>query len=183
MTTATSVRLAILLLGLSAAGCVERRFVIESNVPNAQVYIDNKPVGAAPAYSSFEYYGFYNVTLVHPGYQTVTQRIHVAAPWYAYPPFDFLAEVLWPFHIDLQPAPQTRTDDLISAADQLRQRGWSLQGGAAPQGNPPVIDPPMNPVPQPLPANPTPGVPPPSSVIPSVTPSQFGPPPAGTFLR
>src|SRR4029079_3330210 len=78
---------------LGAAGCVDRRFVIESNIPNAQVFIDNKPIGAAPAYSSFEYYGYYTVSLVHPGYETLTQPVHVVAPWYAYPPFDFLTEV------------------------------------------------------------------------------------------
>lgn len=185
----------MLLCGLAAAGCVERRFVIESNVPNAQVYIDNKPVGAAPAYAPFEYYGYYNVTLVHPGYQTVTKRIHVAAPWYAYPPIDFLAEVLWPFHVEdvrrhhivMEPAPQTRVDDLIGNADALRQRGWSLpspmpQNGVL-DGTPPIIGPPGNPNPQPGPPPSLPGVPPPSPLIPSVTPAQFGPPAGGTYLR
>ena len=119
---------------LGAAGCVDRRFVVESNVPNAQVFIDNQPIGAAPAYAPFEYYGYYTVTLVHPGFVTETQRIHVTAPWYAYPPFDFLAEVLWPFHIrdtrryriDLHESTQTRVEDLINNAEALRQRGWSL---------------------------------------------------------
>src|SRR5262245_46814237 len=86
-------------LVVPAAGCVDRKFVIESNIPSAQVYIDNKPVGAAPAYAPFEYYGYYTIKLVHPGYETVEKRVHVTAPWYAYPPFDFVTEVLWPFHI------------------------------------------------------------------------------------
>jgi hypothetical protein len=195
MTTAARTRLVILLCGLSAAGCVERRFVIESNVPNAQVYIDNKPVGAAPAYAPFEYYGYHNVTVVHPGYQSVTQRIKVAAPWYAYPPIDFLAEVLYPYHIEdvrrhhieLLPAPQTRTDDLISNADALRLRGYSLQSAApaspVPPANQPIIGQPVNPGPPPVPPSPTPGVPPPTPLIPSVTPAQFGPPPGGSYLR
>ena len=96
MTTPRAVRWAVVAAGLAACGCggVNRRFVIESNVPNAQVYIDNKPVGAAPAHAQFEYYGFYTVTLVHPGYQTRTERVHVVSPWYSYPPFDLFAEVL-----------------------------------------------------------------------------------------
>jgi hypothetical protein len=195
MTTARRVRLVILLAGLAAAGCVERRFVIESNVPNAQVFIDNKQVGAAPAYSQFEYYGYYNITLVHPGYQTVTKRVHVAAPWYAYPPIDFLAEVLWPFHVEdvrrhhivMEPAPQTRLDDLIGAADALRQRGWSLPSptpqNTLPQGGPPIIEAPVNPGVPTVPPNTLPAVPPPSTVIPSVTPAQYRCPNDGTFLR
>src|SRR5438270_4498527 len=131
MTTARRLRLAALLAGLAAVGCVDRRFVIESNVPNAQVYIDNRPVGAAPAHAQFDYYGFYTVKLVYHGYETVTKRVHVVAPWYSYPPFDFLAEVVWPFHVEdvrryyfeMTPAAQTRTDDLINSADALRPPG------------------------------------------------------------
>ncbi|HJZ58847.1 MAG TPA: PEGA domain-containing protein [Gemmataceae bacterium] len=203
MTTVRAVRLAVVLAGLAAAGCVERRFVIESNVPNAQVYIDNKPIGAAPAHAPFDYYGYYNVTLVHPGYEPVARRVHVVAPWYSYPPVDFLAEVLWPFHVEdirryyfeMTPAPPLRTDDLINAADSLRQRGWAL-----PSPNPPppsVLQPPVTPGPTPLPpptplpgpgVNPMPPAPPdplgpPPSVIPSVTPAGFGPPPGGSFVR
>ncbi|MBY0456260.1 MAG: PEGA domain-containing protein, partial [Gemmataceae bacterium] len=90
---------AVACLGCLSAGCVDRRFVIVSNVPGAQVYIDNKAIGAAPAHAPFEYYGYYTIKLVHPGYETLEERVHVAAPWYAYPPFDFLAEVVWPFHV------------------------------------------------------------------------------------
>src|SRR5438874_9046117 len=125
MTTARTVRLAAVLTVLAAVGCVDRRFVIESNVPNAQVYIDNKSIGSAPAHAAFAYYGHYTAMIVHPGYETLVKRVHVAAPWYAYPPIDFLAEVVWPFHIrdtrryyfELYEATQTRTDDILNAAD------------------------------------------------------------------
>ena len=182
MTTGRTVRVAAMLAGLACAGCVDRRFVIESNVPNAQVYIDDKPVGAAPAHTPFEYYGYYTVTLVHPGYETLTRRVHVRAPWYAYPPFDFLAEVVWPFHIrdtrrysfDLCEATKTRTDDLILNADALRLRGQTLpspERPALPKGRPAA--PPQN---QPQPTTPFPGgtpesLPPPApALVPSVGP-------------
>ncbi len=166
MTTARTVRLAAVLTGLAAAGCVDRRFVIESNVPNAQVYIDNKSIGAAPAHAPFEYYGHYTIRIVHPGYETLEQRVHVAAPWYAYPPFDFLAEVVWPFHIrdtrrynfELYQATQTRTDDILNAADALRQRGMVL----------PPAERPAEPRVKPQPPAPVPA--PPPSVVPSVLP-------------
>jgi hypothetical protein len=188
MSMARTVRLMGLLavpLAVAAAGCVDRKFVIESNVPNAQVYIDNKPVGAAPAYAPFEYYGHYTVTLVHPGYETLVKRVHVTAPWYGYPPFDFITEVLWPFHIrdtrryhfEMYQATPTRTDDILNAADALRQRGMMLPPPERPaeprppkpQG--PTIGPPVDPgvLPSPLPP-PRPNPAPEPSVIPRVTP-------------
>jgi hypothetical protein len=155
------------LVVVAASGCVDRRFVIHSNVPNAQVFIDNTPIGAAPAYAPFEYYGYYTVTLVHPGYETQTQRVHVTAPWYAYPPFDFFAEVIWPFHIrdtrryyfELQEATKTRVEDLLNNAEALRVRGWNLpqaERPAAPRPQPEVL----------LPVEPAPG-----SIVPPVGPA------------
>lgn len=195
MRTGRPGRLAVLIAGLAAAGCVERRFVIESNVPSAQVYIDNRPIGPAPAHTPFEYYGYYTITLVQPGYETQSRRVHVVAPWYAYPPFDFLVEVLWPFHVqdnrryyfELCPAKQTRTDDILVAADALRLRAWQLPVPPPPKNAPPgpVLEAPVAPQtgPQPgppgaipLPApTPLPGpTPPPQDpLVPSVLPSGY----------
>lgn len=123
-----------------ATGCVERRFIIESNIPEAQVYIDHNPIGAAPAHAAFDYYGKYNITIVHPGYETFTKDVPVEAPWYSYPPIDFLAEVIWPFPIrdnrryyfPLQELPRTRVDDLLTNAEALRKRGEQLPTPAQP---------------------------------------------------
>jgi hypothetical protein len=173
---------AVVAVALLATGCggVNRRFVVESNVPTAQVYIDNKPVGAAPAHAPFEYYGYYTVRLVHPDYETLTKRVHVVAPWYAYPPFDFLAEVLWPFGVEdvrryyFELSPRRRPDpgELIQNADALRLRGVTLP----PSEHPPADDPGprvLNP-PRPLPEPPGGQLPPPA-VAPASPP---GPPPA-----
>ncbi|MDB5311940.1 MAG: hypothetical protein JWO38_6142 [Gemmataceae bacterium] len=213
MTTGRPVRWAVFAAGLavltgSGCGGVNRRFVIESNVPNAQVYINHRPVGAAPAHSAFEYYGYYNIEIVHPDYQREVRRVHVVAPWYAYPPFDFLAEVVWPFKVedvrrysfDLRPIRRTDTGELIMAADALRERGWTLPvpaEPAAPKGPPP--GPPNVPAPLPEPSplrpgnGPVPGPapvpgpppapsPPPSPFVPSVTPAGAGQV-TNTFLR
>jgi hypothetical protein len=183
---------------LAAAGCVNRRFVIESNVPNAQVYIDNRPVGPAPAHAPFEYYGYYTVTLVQPGYEPSVNRVHVRAPWYAYPPLDFFAEVLWPFRIEdvrrynfpLTPARQARTDELINNADALRQRGQNLPPPSEPQParpGEPIVGPPAG-VPGPAPVAPGLPAPPPAVVenplIPSVQPPAGRTPrTGGTYLN
>ena len=176
MTTSRPARFLVVAAGLallagSGCGGVDRRFVIESNVPNAQVYINNRSIGAAPAHASFEYYGYYNIELVHPDYQRETRRVHVRAPWYGYPPFDFLVEVLWPFpledvrrfNFELRPAVRTDTSELIRGAEDLRQRGMNLPAPEQPAEPPvPAAPPPGSPLPPPAPV--------PPSVIPSVTP-------------
>lgn len=159
---------------LSAAGCgsVNRRFVIESNVPNAQVYINNRSIGAAPAHSPFEYYGYYNIELVHPDFKREVRRVHVRAPWYAYPPFDFLVEVLWPFNVEdvrrynfeLTPAVRTDTGELVNRAEELRTRGWNLPAPEEPAA-------PREAGPAPTPGSPLPPpTPVPPGVIPGVSP-------------
>ena len=188
-------------LTLTGCGGVSRRFVVESNVPGAQVYINDRPVGVAPAHSTFEYYGYYNISVVHPDFQTETRRVHIVPPWYAYPPIDFLAEVVLPFNIndtrplyfELGPARQTNTGELLNSADALRERGWNLPPPppqpAYARKQPPLLGPPVTPSPTPdpalapvPPANPLPA-PAPLSVIPSVTPAGFIPPSPETFLR
>lgn len=131
---AVAVLAAFIVAASTGCGGVNRRFVIESNVPNAQVYINNRPVGAAPAHAQFEYYGYYNIELVHPDYQRETHRVAIHAPWYAYPPFDFLVEVLWPFRIEdvrrqyfeLKPLVKTDPGELVNQAEELRIRGMNL---------------------------------------------------------
>jgi hypothetical protein len=204
MTTARTVRQAGLLAALvtaGASGCVERKFVVESNVPNAQVYIDDRYVGAAPAYSTFDYYGYYTITVVHPGYQTIVRREHAVAPWYAYPPFDLLADIA-PFPIrdtrrvfvELAEAPPVRPDDIISKADELRARGMALppaetpalprtKAPAPPKPPGPIIQPPIAPDPIPGPA-PLPGPAPAPGVVPSVMPSAgYTPPLNASYVK
>lgn len=184
MSMARTIRMMAVCAVSATTGCVDRKFVVESNVPNAQVYVDNAAIGAAPAYASFEYYGYYTIRVVYPGYDTVVKRQHIAAPWYAYPPLDFITEVLLPFHIrdtrrihiELQPAAQGRTDDILNAAEALRQRGAMLplpDRPAPPRVQPnqpapgPTIGPPVEPAPGVLPS-PLPG--PGTGPIPAPTP-------------
>ncbi|HEY3789896.1 MAG TPA: PEGA domain-containing protein [Urbifossiella sp.] len=135
-----AVTIGLAVLAGSGCGHVNRRFVIESNVPNAQVYVNNQRIGTAPAHLSFEYYGYYDIEVVHPDFQREKRHVHVATPWYAYPPFDFLAEIAWPFGIEdvrrynftLHPAVRTDTGELVNKAEDLRQRGVNLPPPAHP---------------------------------------------------
>lgn len=120
---------------LLAAGCVERRFVLESNVPGAQIFVNDAAVGPSPADARWDYAGKYKFKVVAPGYEPLTDVRRVGAKWYDYPPLDFFVETIWPFHIedvrrftfDLQPIAPVRTDELLDNANRLRDRGRALE--------------------------------------------------------
>lgn len=88
-------------------GCVERRIYLRSDPPGADVYIDGEYIGRTrpdshvdgPLYANFIFYGTREYTFRKPGYETVSGRIELEAPWYEYPPIDFFAEVLTPWYI------------------------------------------------------------------------------------
>jgi hypothetical protein len=117
-----------------AAGCVERRFVVYSDPPGAVVLRNGRPLGATPADEDFVYYGKYHFMLIHEGYETLNVDQNIPAPWYEYPPLDFIAENLVPwkiidrreFHYQLPPRQIPNTTDLLNQAGGLRQRGKDL---------------------------------------------------------
>ncbi len=149
--------LAVAAAGLTA-GCVDRRFVVETNVPGAQVAVDGVPIGPSPTDARWEYAGCYEFTAVAPGYQPLTQRVRFRPKWYNFPPFDFLAEVVWPFRIEdvrrvqltLEPVRPVNPLELVNRADALRARGLNLPPSSVPEDT-------QRPVPRPtMPAQPTP---------------------------
>ena len=83
--------LACSLLAAATAGCVERRFLITSEVPGmppgmdagAMVSVNGKQEGPSPLDEYYIYYGKYHITLVN---WTATRRCKwiktFAAPWY-----------------------------------------------------------------------------------------------------
>lgn len=132
--------IAIACVCLLAVGCVDRRFLVETNAPGAMISVDGKQIGASPADSRWEYAGYYQINAVAPGYQPLTERVWIRPKWYEYPPFDFVAEVLWPFRIEdvrriqLQMEPKRPVDqnELIRNADDLRERGRALPPSRVP---------------------------------------------------
>jgi PEGA domain-containing protein len=127
----------ILLLVFACAGvtgCVERRFIVESNPPGAIVYKDGVYIGATPVEIPFTYYGDHDFELMKEGYETRKYQVRVRPPWFERIPIDFFSENLWPLHIqdnrriplELQPQLQPRTDDLLNNARNLRERGQAI---------------------------------------------------------
>ena len=125
---------AVVLAAALTSGCVERRFVIETSVPGALVTVNNQPIGPGPADTRWEYWGQYEVRAVAPGYEPARAVIDVKPRWYEVPPLDFVAEALWPWHIEdvrryrveLKPSGPVNTDELLQQAGELRTSGREL---------------------------------------------------------
>jgi hypothetical protein len=141
------------------SGCVERTFVVNSEPPGATVYRNNMRIGQTPADDHFLFYGDYDFTLVKDGYETLHVKQCVSAPWYEYPPLDFVSETLWPWKIrdqrrytyQMSPVVVPRSDELLGTAQTLRTQGQALE--AKPRAS-------SVPVTAPAPATVTTGAPP-----------------------
>lgn len=120
-----------LMLCTCHSGCVQRRMTVRSNPPGALVYVDDqdKPIGVTPVSHDFIYYGTRRIRLVKDGYETLTAMQPIPAPWYEYPPLDFVAENFVPgqirdqrcFDFQLKPQMVVPTEQLLSRAEGLRR--------------------------------------------------------------
>jgi PEGA domain len=114
---------------LATTGCVRRRMTVRSDPPGARVYVDDRDIGLTPCSSYYTYYGTRQVRIVKDGFQTETVERNFKAPWYEWPPLDFISENLWPAEIrdervlDFQLVPQriVPTEELLQRAEGLRQ--------------------------------------------------------------
>lgn len=131
----------LLVLAACTTGCVRRRMTIRSNPPGAMVYVDDYPIGVTPVSTNFTYYGTRKIRLVKDGYQTLTVMQPIDAPWYQYPPIDFVTENLVPGEIrdsrslvfNLAPQMVVPTETLLGRAEQLRSgMDPALATGSAP---------------------------------------------------
>lgn len=109
------------------------------------VYVDNQPIGTTPCATSFVYYGTREIRLVKPGFETLTVKQPIPAPWYETPPLDFASENLTPREVqDYRTVTYNLTQQVIVPNDQLMARAEQLrlgtqQGAALPAGA--AIDP------------------------------------------
>jgi hypothetical protein len=146
------------LAACSAGGCVERKYTVYTDPPNALVLVNNQPLGPSPADGSFIYYGNYDFTLMAPGFETLHAREDIRAPWYQWWPLDFFFETLWPFelkdvhtfHYQMVPTQVPNTEDVLRRSGVVRDQGRAVRPtpvapdaattqttGAPPQGEAP----------------------------------------------
>lgn len=126
--SATSCTLmALALLG----GCVERTMTIQSTPSGADVFVDGKPVGSTPVEVPFVWYGTREIVVEKDTFETVRAVEDVPSPWWQYPGFDLLTDVLIPvtftdaheFSYDLTPSPETVDPEPIErSALELKRR-------------------------------------------------------------
>jgi hypothetical protein len=115
---------------IATAGCVERRYTIRTNPPNAQVWVNGEELGPAPQSRSFNYYGPREIVLIADNHQTQRILQPVDAPWYDNLFTEFFTENLLPFTIrderefyyEMAPATNPPTGDLVQRAENLRSQ-------------------------------------------------------------
>jgi len=139
---------AVVVLGVgcvgSLSGCVDRRYVVTTNVPGAQVFVDGTAIGPAPVDNRYDYAGWREMRAVAPGYEPTVRRVQFKPRWYDYPGLDLFAEVIWPFRIEdvrrvdliLEPQQPQRNDELQMKAEELRARGAALPPPSVPNDLP-----------------------------------------------
>lgn len=134
-------------LPLLAAGCVERRFIVTTDPPEAIVADwKGQPRSASPADMQFVYYGTYQFTIVKDGYETLVVKEKVKAPWYEWLGLDFVSENLIPFtikdvrhyHYVLKLLQVPPVEQILPKAQEYRERGQAI----GPAADAPALQPP-----------------------------------------
>jgi len=110
------------------AGCVERTLTINTEPQGAMVALNDEQIGVSPVTVSFNWYGDYRVEASKNGYQRLATHRKLKGPWYDYPPFDLLVQVLDPTRVvdayewtfELEPKEYPTRQALIESARALR---------------------------------------------------------------
>ncbi len=128
--------LILILVTLTASGCMRRRMTITSDPPGAMVYVDDYAIGQTPVSHNFTYYGTRNFRLEMDGYETVNEQKEIKSPWYEVPPLDFVTDNLTPcevkdnreFNFVMQPQKAESEEDVVSRGAQLRDQQAAIPG-------------------------------------------------------
>lgn len=128
---------ALLLLGLSQAGCVERLLAIHSDPPGAAVYLDGERVGTTPCEIKYIWYGTRDVILELRGYSLIRQQVTLNPPWWQITPLDFLTDVVIPitlrdrmavsYTMEVAPVTQEEVDAVLHRAEELRKKSQTAE--------------------------------------------------------
>jgi len=112
------------------AGCINRTMHIETDPPGAVVWVDGDEYGKTPVDVHFTSYGSREVFLQMPDHATKREVVKLRAPWYAWFPVDFAADVLCPFTLQdrqsfaftMEPLPPADVKALEGRAGAFREK-------------------------------------------------------------
>ena len=93
-------RPALLVALLVLGACVERRLLVRTDPPGAEVTVNGDRVGRSPVRLPFDHYGKFLVEVEKPGYEPAEKVVELRSPWYQKPGVDFFSDVLWPARIE-----------------------------------------------------------------------------------
>ncbi len=134
---------------LPLAGCVERLLAVRSDPPGAEVALNGEPMVVAAAGKKvpavtpidipFDFYGTFEITLRRPGCLSESRLVPVYAPFYQYPPLDFVVENCLPWRVTdvrpvefkLKPVPalsEREAAALLQRMDELRAQAAAEEG-------------------------------------------------------
>jgi hypothetical protein len=119
--------LALALLG----GCVERRLLVRTDPPGAEVTVNGEKVGRAPVRWRFDHYGDVLVEVEKTGYEPTQQVVALRSPWYQKPVVDFFADVLVPARIRDEHEVELRLEPRRALTQAQKERGVSEMARAA----------------------------------------------------
>ncbi len=117
---------------LLLAGCVERYIALRSEPAGADVYLDGEKMGQTPIDIPYLWYGTREVILEKRGYREIRERVALHPPWWQYPVFDFVTDVLIPFtitdreefsfHLERAPLSREEIDETLKRAEETRAK-------------------------------------------------------------
>lgn len=125
------VRVATLLAVVLLAGCVERRLLVRTDPPGADVTINGERVGRAPVQWRFDHYGDVLVEVEKAGYEPARQVVKLRSPWYQKPGIDFFSDVLLPVRVQDEHQVELRMEPMHRLTPGEIERGVSETTRAA----------------------------------------------------
>ena len=135
----------LVLSAICLSGCVQRTMYVNSEPPGAIVYMNDQEVGRTPLQRDFTWYGTYDVQVRKEGYETLSTKSRVIAPWWQWPPIDLIAEFMpWRptdhqrlfYHLDESAPGAANPSEILANAEQMRGMLMSSEHTRSPATRP-----------------------------------------------
>ena len=86
--------LLVLVMAASLGGCIKRNLHISSDPAGATVYFNEREAGVTPFDYDFMWYAVHKVEVKKEGYETLEVLENIRPPYFCWPPFDLIFELV-----------------------------------------------------------------------------------------